>query len=803
MNPFFALWMAFSLIAGWAAAGFPAQAFAAPEKGIGFRAEIGFGGVAKDNAWTRLRFTVTNGTDASLKGELRFTMVQPNGGYNQQYTSEAELPPGTPVVIEMSVPGIPFTKDNNRVEFVDTQGSGKAVPITDGKPYLEMISLRSDTLIGVVARDPDTMNFMPLLNGQGYRLNVVPIADDQMPDKALQLEGLDFLVLNDTATGNWSKERIAAVRGWVQQGGTLVVAGGAGYGKTAEAFADLVPVVAGGTAELKSTDKLVQWGDKKPFAEKAPVTVSTGKLQAGTVLLADGGQILAAERNYGGGRVVYAAFDPSLQPFADWPGSPALWSRILSSSLLKQQLGVRGGAPFGNSNFWELDNAINQFPSIKQPSFGTLFTFFVVYIFVVAPVLFLVLRAFDRREWAWWIIPIVSIVSSVVIFNVGASGKNQTLAHSLRMVELSGGGDAVRSAMSGVFVPKGGSVKATFEPGVTVMPFPDNHGGTGNVKMNETFQAAKWSAEGAEAEWYEVPYWSVRKAWTQYESAAGFGKYTVAVQSIAQGSAELEIRNDTEADLESVRVLGGGKAYTVGNLKKGEAARVTVPLTLMNNQNAGWYDYGGLVFSHASGPNDPYARERGLLNSYMNGNNSNKFVTKPVIVGFSKDEESWFTVDGKHAKSDNLTLWVQPFDLGELSGDGDILPGTIQPFITKQDMPSVAYEYPSNRMNLSRGSMEFEYQLPVMAAHESDAAYDKLTIYPSEIVSGSLLELSIWNAKTGKWEVLNGSTLEVSPAEGAASYVTEEHAVRMKLEAKSEVGYALPAIGLERKGGGS
>jgi len=797
-RPLLAVILIAGLLSGvWAA--WPGPAAAATADGIGIRAEIGLAGVVKENRWTRLRFTVTNKTGKDLSGELQFTMIQPNGGYNQQFATETQLPAGSPVVIEMTVPGISYNKNNNRIRFVQTKGADQAVPITEGAAFIDSY-VQNDTLIGVVARDPDTFNFMPLLNQQGLRLKVQPIPADDLPDRALALDGLDILLLNDTATGAWKEERIRAIRGWVQQGGTLIVAGGAGYVKTAEAFADIVPVAAEGTAQWNNMDRLMEWGDQKPLDTGIAVTVSNGKLQAGQIILADAGQVLAANRTFGSGQVVYAAFDPSLAPLAAWSGSPALWSRILGSTL-GQPSNQMVGIAFGYSNgFWELDNAIKQFPSIKQPPFGMLVLFFALYILVVAPVLFLILRAFDRREWAWWIIPIVSIACSFVIFNVGAADKNQMLAHSLRTVELAGNGEAVRSATVGVFVPKGGNVRADFESDATLLPYPDSSGGgTGNVDANETLQGVRMNGEAATAIWRDVPYWSMRKAWLQFEASAGHGQFTVVAKSVSAGNLELEIRNDTRADLTSVSIVTGGAAFPVGDLKAGESGSATLSVATISNIYTGWNDYGGFVFPRGAGQSDPYSRERGLLNGYMNDEGRGLSERKPLIVGFSKDQTSWFTVQGKQAKSDNLTLWVQPLDWLTAAGNDVILPGMVQPVVTKQEMPTLGRDYPSNRLNLSQGSLEFEYPLSVLQDGSTGlAAGGALTIYPADRVSGAIA-LFIWNEAKGEWESVPASQSAVNPADEAGAYVTSGNTVRMKLEVQEPVDYAWPGIGWERE----
>ncbi|WP_080839475.1 DUF4350 domain-containing protein [Cohnella massiliensis] len=779
------IWFGLALaLAAAAIAGLRPAAAAAAGEGIEITAEVGLGGIVKEGKWTRLSITAVNETDRALKGELVFSVVQPNGGYNQSFSVPAELPQGSPVVLELTVPGTSYNENNNKLAFREER-SGDEIPLT-GKSFL-VGSSTANTVVGVVSRDPDTLNFLPILNQRGYSLQVVPIEDQKLANNAMQLGSFDFLVLNDTATGGWSEDRIAAVRTWVQMGGTLVVSGGAGYAKTAEAFKDIVPVAADGTAALSSADSIVQGGDGKALDLAGPVTVSTGTLQAGaTSLLNEGEIIVAAERKYGKGRIVYAAFDPSLEPFASWSGNSALWARMLSGSLTSYlHQNVNG---FGYSNgYWEVDNALNAFPSLRSPQFNLLLVFFLIYIVIVAPGVFLTLKAADRREWAWWIIPALSVVSSLVIYSIGSADKNQTMTHSLRTMELAGDGRALRSADVAVFAPRGGTVEAGFEADVTVLPNSDESG-TGNISTNRMNQTARTEPDRVTAVWNRVEYSSVRKARLEYnEESSGHGQFDIAAEELG-ANRKIRVTNNTEADLKKAALLANGRVYSLGDLAKGEAAEATVPTYLPSY--GVFYDYGYQMFPFTGG-RDEYSRHRGMLNAYLQEQGS----FRPVIVGFSEDSESWFEVNGKEVKSDNLTLWVQPFE-PDIPGTGaaTIPPGSILPVMTSQSLGEFSYGS-DGMVGLTDGSIEFEYLVPGAAETE----FEELTVHFSDMGQGGQMVLSVWNDVTQQWDEIDRTSNLVRLPESADTYMTAANAVRMKLEVTGSVHIALPEIGLKGK----
>lgn len=768
---------------------------AATSSGIELKTEAGIQGVIKDGKWMRVRVTLTNHLKPNLKGELSFTLLQPNGGTNLSYIYPVELPINTPIIVDMTVPGMAYDKNNNFIQFHEGKSSsGDLIPFLTSKPYLEANS-SMNTIMGVLARDPDTFNFMPILNQKGYNIQVVSFSEDQLPEQSMQLDALDYLLINDVATGGWSETRRQAVLTWVQRGGTLILSGGAGYSKTAEAFGNLVPMKPEGTTELHSLESLNQIGEGKPLDLSAPVTLSTGTLQENTaVTLVENRMALAAQRDYGKGQIVYAAFDPSLEPLASWSGSPALWARILSSSLMVTMPGM--GQPIGyNNTNWQINNLLNYFPSIAPPSLSLLIILFAVYILLVAPALYLLLKKFDRREWAWWIIPLVSLVSSAVIFTVGASDKSTTLAHSLRIVELSGEGDSVRSASAAVFVPRGGTVKATFEPNVTLLPYPDdsNYGGTGNLGTNPNNQFVRTEQEGMTAIWNDVPYWSVRKTWLQVEASNEQGRFDIST-SLSSGNLNVQVTNQTGADLRDLNVLFNGSVFPLQDMKKGEASQLVIPMNY-TNRNGNYFDYGHQVFPQTSNNQDKFTRERGLINAYMNDNQGKTIRNNPVVVGFSSDNEAWFSVNGKKPKSDNLTLWMQDLKLN-VSDKSTILllPGSLTPTITRNSLKSYMYDHNSGQVQGSNGEMEFEYVLP----WTENASYDELTIYNNGFVQNGQTKLSIWNEAQQRFDPLvDAATL--TPPDPAASYITVTSTIRMKIETTAQISFQMPSIGLNGK----
>lgn len=766
-------------------------ASAAPgDEGIAVQSKIGYNGSYKEGKWYPLQFTFTNQTGKDLSGEAVFSVVTQEN-ITTDYIVPVDLPAGTPVDVTIGLPGTPLTRDGSKLRFFEgSYKRGKTVDVS-WSTALPSQGL-SGYVIGVVSRDPDTMNFMPTLNQKGYDIRVLPIQPDELPTESVLLDMLDTLVINDAATKEWSGGVVQAIKEWVARGGTLVLSGGAGYAKSAEAFADITPVEAGGTTALATADSLARAGGE-PLSLAAPLTVSVGKLKDGTESdIREGELPLVASRSHGFGNVIYAAFDPSLEPMSSWPGSAPLWSKLLQRNLSNLQ-GMGGavmlGNTYNNNMMWNLKQLIDLFPSIKPPSFGLLIGMFALYVLIVAPILYIVLAKLDRREWGWWMIPSVALLTGVLVFVIGAGDKRNTAVHTIEIVELSSDGQAVVSGSTAIFSPNGGTVTADFGSKLPVRLYSDdNMSSGGTVVMNGEYQVRD-DGSGLQAIWRNVPYWSTRKLWMDRRVAdpAETGGIAVAYEQ-ENGSVKLVVTNDTTADLTNVSLLMNGTAQVIGDLKQGESGSVTMMTQTLPPQPGSYYSYADTIFPYSgSSNNDRLNRERQLTDNYFNQNNGALFTLNPVIVGYSTDRDSTYEVDGGKANTDRLTMWVKGLDPVEQIGGRVFVPaGAMQPVVASNTMTAMSY-YGNGVIAVSAGEVILEYITPV----NDNVAYDKLDVILNQGYSNPNIEWSIWRESTNEWVPVSGAL--GTPDE----YLIEGQTIQIKLVSGAGGETVYPYVTLE------
>ncbi|RJE86848.1 hypothetical protein D3P07_16810 [Paenibacillus sp. 1011MAR3C5] len=765
----------------------PIAEAAGDEGGITIQRKVGFQGAYKQNKWYPVSVTLTNHTGKDKSGEAVLSAVT-SEGITTDLVVPIDLPVGTAIDVSFALPGTVLNQDTSQIRFFEGSfKSGKSVPLV-GMDTLDG-RLINGSAIGVVSRDPDTLNFMPTLNLKGYEITVMPLTPEELPGDSVMLDMLDVLVINDMPTAEWKESSIQAIKDWVVKGGTLVLSGGAGYAKTSEAFLDIAAVEATSLTELANADVLTASGGGAQLQLDKPITVSSGRIVAGTIEMADGSLPLAVNRKVGFGSVLYVAFDPSLSPLAAWPGSATLWSKFLKDSLLNPQ--GTGGSRVSVSFYSDLQNslksAIDQFPSIKPPSFPLLLLMFGLYVLIVAPLLYGVLVKSDRREWAWWLIPSVSVVTGILVFFIGAGDKRITQVHSIEVIEMSVDGRTVLSGATAIFSPTGGTVTAEFDEKRPLGMYSDDYRG-GSLQRNGNYQLID-RTDSVQAEWRSVPYWSTRKLWMERIVASPDANGGLMTEYLEEnGSIEARVSNETGTDLTNVSLLMNGQVKRIGDLKAGESSVISNLSYNLPPIIGSYYDYSGMIFPYGTtAGRDEWQRERQVMRGYFDHLNSLPSMSAPVIVGFSKDHESNYSVNGSKVKSDNMRMWVQELQPINRIGDRVVVPaGVITPLISSSTL-QVLQSYGNGVMQVGTGSAELEYLIP----NGERIAYDNLDIQFAQGFGNSGVDWSVWHEATGKWTAIKDDL-------GAPSeYITEQGSIRIKLDVLNQTETVFPYIVLE------
>lgn len=743
---------------------------------IGIQSEMGYQGKIKHDKWNPLKLTLTS--DRDISGDVVVQIQNYNGfGYQTSYVQQVDLPKDTPKEVVIGIPGAVLNKDNNQILFYEgSYTKGKQIPFATGKNYVQA-SPYQGALIAVLSDDPDTMNFMNVLNGKGNSVNVFSLKNASVPSDGMLLNGLDVIVINNFASDTLSEPQRKAITDWVNSGGTLILAGGAGYTKTAAPFADITPVVADGTTTVNSLAELEKLGGK-PLKLDGAFTISTAKAVEGAQIgIEADGQPLFASKAYGQGSVQYAAYDLAMEPVSSWAGHPDAWASILRNNL--PMMGAQNGM-YSNSLMDSLNYVLEYFPSLKMPSFTLLLWMLIIYAIVVAPLLYYILKKADKREWAWFLIPIIAVIASGSVYVVGSSDKTRELAHTINLIELNGQGDAVKSTASAFFTPRSGNYALEF-PENTYLRTGQSQNRFGGMGENKNF--VRVEQESTTLELRDMSQWSLAKVWVDNQGTEEMGRLGMDLKLDPKGELNGKVTNDTINDLTEVVLVVGGKAYKLGDIKKGDAAAVPQDPKQIIKFTGG--DLSGMLYPYSQ--NDPKQRERDILSQY---GYSNRMVNRDAyILGWSKDHLTNYTLKGAEVDSDQLNFWIQPVEMDwGLNGEINIPYGFLSPEISQVNAPMFGV-YPHG-VEMGQGSLIAEFPL----ISEGNVKYSELSMKGTKFNNNVTME--IWNSKKSEWEPATNTNNVFTITKNPEQYIVGNR-IRFMITAKDQTNFMMPELSVK------
>ncbi|WP_410770010.1 hypothetical protein [Fontibacillus sp. BL9] len=763
----------------------PQSAYAAGPS-ISIQSDIGFGGYVKSNEWSPVTITLTS--DADVSGELVVQAEEPYSGTSVSHVKKVDLPAGTTKAITFGILGNSFNNKNNEIRFYEGSAeSGKYIPFSSGKPYLQS-SDSSRTLIGVLAADPDSMNFLAATNGTGNNAIIIPLKGEEIPEDGVLLSTLDILVLNNYPTDTLADKQIKAVRSWVNLGGTLVLGGGQGYAKTAQGFEDLSPVEFKGGADASSLPELVQVGGKPlTLSESFPLSSAVVK-DGARPEISSGNLPLFASWTAGKGRVIYAAYDMAMEPLHGWGGHAEVWNTVLREEISENSATMGGWVSRGNF-MSSVSYLLDLFPSLTLPPFSLLLWLLLGYAILVAPVLYYVLKKFDKREWAWGLIPLIAVIASVGIYFAGTSGKSSVRMHTLNIVELDGRGQAIQSTATALFVPRGGTYHMSFPAGTYVSVTREGGLLGGGQSGGSNRQLIRVNPEGTDVKLRDMTHRSIAKLWLSKPEPIKSGAMKIDVSYDAKGNLQGTVTNGTNGELSDGALLVGGKVYRFGELPQGKSVQVPV-----STSSAAYQDYGSVLFPQTAGGSDDYLleRQRGMINQYMvQGLTSDN----PVFIAWNKAELNDYKVNGKVVASEQLNMFVQSFAPSFThNGEMTIPFGLIGARITETTSKEWSVDG-AGRVNLSPGEATVEYELP----KNEDIQYSQLELRWT--YQGQQTTVMIWNQESGTWEDLGPfNKFQAKFTTTANSYLMNGY-LKIKITAGEWDSFDLPEIALKGRTG--
>lgn len=629
----------------------------------------------------------------------------------------------------------------------------KVVTPTWLPPGTPMVGVLSGDELGI----PALTQFQ---SGNGQSGQVVRLDATTLADNAGLLDQFDVIALSRFDSASLSKEQLRALEVWVGRGGTLLLAGGPEWRRTIGPLpASLVPVEITGTRSVS----LAPLGEAtaKPLAEQGVVSVA--QLRGAEATLSADGVPLVATAAVGAGRVIYLAFDPGLNPLASWSGQVPLFNRLLGG------VGTNMGNQWFGSMDWQIQQALRRLPEWVMPGLGSMLMLLLGYLIVIGPVNYLILKRFDKREWAWLSLPVLSLLFVGGFYFVGFGRFEPVVSHLITITELSPGtGTGTTTSYLGVYAPG----KRSFAVPVTGAGFiqPFQMGGrrvNGRVVMGDRTTV-------------EFPTMSntTMSGFTMEQDITLTGGIDLVEAQLSGRFLTGKLKNRLDRPIDGLAITVGGSSQLVGRLAPGETSEL-ISLALDEVDPLMMQRWGGLRTPSVGEESTPDGQRRSMVLSYLFAQLPQQSNSGIILSGWIETpfQEANFGNTGKLVQGTNLVYEILPLPVGGQSVE--IPAGLIQGFpldLTKVD------RLPDGYM-LRPGTATFGIVLPVLDVSKVGAIEVDLL--------QSFVKASVRNQKSGQWVPLTGQRMLLEPWQ---DFISSLGVIELQYESDDHMNIPAPTV---------
>jgi len=732
---------------------------AAPEYNVKMSSRSLFDGAYKYGDWLPVEITLENfGAATTVQVETTISNVYNNVTYPVIFRRTVSLGERSNKKFHFYIQ--PFVSNSNVSRFVS---SDQAIMLKtdDGGRKLAEQNIRllpvspKDYLVATLNSDPNLLTGLNSLKvGKlSSRVSTTVIGPADFPDRAEGWRSFNALVLSEVSTSSLSQDQITALRDWVGDGGQLILMGGNGWGKVSNGFdKSFLPVDVYDYQKIDNLDDVLS-GESVKYPLTQPVTIAVGEvLQGGravavtTIQGARRGPTdipLIAERRIGQGRVVSLAMDIASSLLADWSGSVKVWQDIFSfnSGVYYQVYDEANPHLKNNAEFFPF---VANVPDVPLPDITPFLGLFAVYLVVISPLNYIVLKRLKRPQLAWVTIPVIGavfLVSSVWLARTQPPGS--VLVNQLSVVQVSPGQDMAQTrSYVAVFSPqdKQYNISPKVNDNTTaplILPLNRSYSSSaiqsenertvvsGDQPRVESFKIGQWSAQGLSLEG-QLPS-------KPFQLQSNLNTVLVDNEPRIRGT----VTNSTGQPVRGIMLALGDQVQKIKDLEVGETVKVDFSLPsrttlVMAYCNLGYGTYN--TYNAASigeklqsvlqtdRNNDKVYQNRGnfLRKIFEIGRYSLSDSQRGLdLIGWLDNNPLPVTVDGVTTlqRSQQLLLARLPVAVESTSGDGRFyVPST---YMTPENEVSDSnISVPSSRLErgdqicLSKGAVTVEYRLP-------------------------------------------------------------------------------------------
>lgn len=656
-----------------------------------FDIDVGFDGYVKPEEPTPVRIEVKNNfKDIEGKIELLVNKRHNKKVYYNSYSKKINIAKDSTKIINLDA--VFYSNDLLHVRIVDKNGN---VVFKKMAKYLKM-NRPDGMFMGVFSENVDSLRYLSKIQStsisNGSRDNFFEIAglDDTLPENHRTLKIFQTMVINNYDSEKLNEKQRQAVKEWVEAGGLLLIGTGPNYQKTLTGMEDINFIEVKGTKEISIDD----------FGGYEPLKLVDASLRDGEEIFIKGNNDLKLyHRKLGKGHIVIAGFDMGLSPFVNWDGKDKFIGKVINKYLNSDIANYERSHPTSRSHWF--NNIVNYLPYNLLPSMKTILIILILFILLVGPINYFVLKRIDKRELLWVTIPIIVVVFSTSIYILGFKTRlRQPISNNVSIIKID---DESKTAMvstrAGLMGFKNGDWHITLDKNSEALldgirdydvlqRFGDKEVVTEYIFDKENHVIFK-KAGILDVETITI------------NNEIEFNDEIVSDIVIKDGKLVGTVNNIPDLNLQDMIIFYGSRYKKLGDFKEGEESKKFEVYINKKNTVKDWYGIMDSIYGYRGSRSKNAANEaedilnnnvkrdilEGLMDSKLSLINRNRFF----ILAWNKDDiGSTIKINGKEAKNINRNLLLIPLNIKYEKGQRVNIPaGILYPDIVDNHNMSV------------------------------------------------------------------------------------------------------------------
>ena len=595
------------------------------------------------------------------------------------------------------------------------------------------------------------------------------------PNDPLAWDSIDYMVFDEYALADLKSEKQEALLEWVQKGGIIVIGSSDNVEGEAGVFSAYLPLKLKEQTTIDAS-LLNEWAKTEDFVD--PIQAYSTTMNEGAAShVKDKENVLVASNKVGKGLVLQTAFSLGDEPMAKSSGMPSFWSALFSTAEKTTFFTSLNKSNPLNQVSYSIGDTNELFPSFKV-SASLIFGIIILYAVLIIPILYFVLKRKDKREYAWWIIPAIALLTSIAIFGYGAKDRIGRVQIQHTAVLNVGEDGVLQGYYAESFMSnKSGNFKFTAPDKTTLAASSPDVLFDASEGMPHKRTILEGNATGSTLHFRNVGYWNVATVYGE-SKVTDIGQYKI---DLAVDNKKLtgSVTNDFPFGLKELSIWSGHTFIPIGDLSPGETVQVDEELkthTLLPIERA-----NNMVNQPQMNGDELMEMRKNSLLSFTGENMSD--VRSPVLVGYADTQVIPITLDGVKSTTSALTMIMQPIDIEfNIEGSFTIEEGLLDLSITANEDGYGTYVI----ANLADEGFYEGVEYLQMWSLPEQLIEKKVTWTSIELtkINQELYSSSLLNVKTGKYEEVDEKDLLIT--EHLSDYIAENGTIVNRIRFHAE-----------------